>query len=328
MAAAAAATVRSLLHGIPSLPSRSPAVAAVLPESKLIPVKRPLRALLRLPPLSQPCLLRGATAAASASAAAAYDDTDGDGLDDGEEVEEGEEEGEQQPPPATKSASPRDAARLYVGNLPFSMTSAQLAEVFGQAGTVEIVEVVYDRVTDRSRGFAFITMGSFEEANEAIRMFDGSQVGGRTVKVNFPEVPRGGEREVMGPRMTSRGFIDSPHKIYAGNLGWSVTSVDLRNAFAAQPGMLGAKVIFERDTGRSRGFGFVTFASAEEAEAAMEAMNGVEVEGRPLRLSPAVGRPPASPSQDARAEADSDGAPSASLEESAKESSVRSSVSY
>lgn len=95
------------------------------------------------------------------------------------------------------------------------------------------------------------------------------------MKVNFPEVPRGGEREVMGPRMRSRGYIDSPHKIYAGNLGWTVTSENLRNAFSAQPGILSAKVIFERDTGRSRGFGFVSFASAEEAQAAMEAMNGV-----------------------------------------------------
>ncbi|XP_008811289.2 RNA-binding protein CP33, chloroplastic [Phoenix dactylifera] len=325
---AAAATFRSLLHGIPSFPCRSPAVATILPETKLIPVKPPLRAILRLPLLSQHRLLRGA---AAASAAAAYTDTDGYEPDAGDEVEEGEDEEQQQQqqPLATKSVRPRDAARLYVGNLPFSMTPTQLAEVFGQAGTVETVEVIYDRVTDRSRGFAFVTMGSVEEANEAIRMFDGSQVGGRIVKVNFPEVPRGGEREVMGPRMRTRGYIDSPHKIYAGNLGWTVTSEDLRNAFAAQPGILGAKVIFERDTGRSRGFGFVSFASAKEAQAAMETMNGVEVEGRPLRLSPAARTPAASPSQDSGVEVDSQEASSASLEVSGKEeSSVQSSVSY
>ncbi|KAG1368354.1 RNA-binding protein CP33, chloroplastic [Cocos nucifera] len=324
MAAAAAATFRSLLHGILSFPYRSPSVAAILPETKLIPVKPPLRPILRLPLLAQHRFLHGS---AAASAAAAYTDPNGYEPDAGEEVEEGEDE--EQQPPATKSVPPPEAARLYVGNLPFSMTPAQLAEVFGQAGTVETVEVIYDRATDRSRGFAFVTMGSVEEANEAIRMFDGSQVGGRIVKVNFPEVPRGGEREVMGPRMRSRGYINSPHKIYAGNLGWTVTSENLRNAFAAQPGFLSAKVIFERDTGRSRGFGFVSFASAEEAQAAMEAMNGVEVEGRPLRLSPAVGRPAASPLQYSGVEADSQGASSTSLEKSEKEeSSVQSSVSY
>lgn len=179
-----------------------------------------------------------------------------------------------------------------MGNLPYSMTSAQLTEVFEEAGRVVSVEVVYDRITDRSRGFAFVSMGSVEEAKEAIRMFDGSQVGGRTVKVNFPEVPRGGEREVMGPKVrnSSRDFIESPHKIYAGNLGWGVTSQGLRDAFADQQGILSAKVIYERNSGRSRGFGFVSFETAEDAESALNAMNGVEVEGRPLRLNSAAER--------------------------------------
>ena len=103
------------------------------------------------------------------------------------------------------------------------------------------------------------------------------QVGGRTVKVNFPEVPRGGERAVMGPKIRSsyRGFVDSPYKIYAGNLSWRLTSEGLRDAFADQPGLLGAKVIYERESGRSRGFGFLSFASAENAESALNAMDEV-----------------------------------------------------
>lgn len=105
------------------------------------------------------------------------------------------------------------------------------------------------------------------------------------MKVNIPEVPRGGERLVMGSKVRNnyRGFIDSPHKIYAGNLGWSLTSQGLRDAFANQPGFLSAKVIYERDTGRSRGFGFVSFQSAEDVEAALNAMNGVvRTKKRPL----------------------------------------------
>ncbi|KAK7396777.1 hypothetical protein VNO78_17935 [Psophocarpus tetragonolobus] len=190
-----------------------------------------------------------------------------------------------------------DAGRLYVGNLPYSITNSQLAELFREAGTVASVEIVYDRVTDRSRGFAFVTMGSVEDAKEAIRMFDGSQVGGRTVKVNFPEVPKGGERLVMGPKIRNnyRGFVDSPHKIYAGNLGWGLTSQGLREAFAAQPGVLSAKVIYERNSGRSRGFGFVSFETAESAQAALDVMNGVEVQGRPLRLNLAEEKTPSSP---------------------------------
>uniref|UniRef100_A0A803QN38 RRM domain-containing protein n=1 Tax=Cannabis sativa TaxID=3483 RepID=A0A803QN38_CANSA len=183
------------------------------------------------------------------------------------------------------------AGRLYVGSLPYFINSTQLAEVFAEAGKVISVEVIHDKVTDKSRGFGFVTMETFEEAKEAIRKFDGSQVAGRTIKVNFPEVPRGGEKELMGPKIRelNRNFVDSPHKIYAGNLGWGLTSQALKSAFANQPGVLSAKVIYERDTGRSRGFGFVTFETAEAAASALDTMNGV-VEGRPLRLNIATDR--------------------------------------
>lgn len=95
--------------------------------------------------------------------------------------------------------------------------------------------------------------------------------------MNFPEVPRGGEREVMTPKIRSsyQGFVDSPYKIYAGNLSWGLTSQGLREAFAEQPGFLSAKVVYDRDSGRSRGFGFITFSSAEEVESALNAMNEV-----------------------------------------------------
>ncbi|XP_065856657.1 RNA-binding protein CP33, chloroplastic [Euphorbia lathyris] len=206
------------------------------------------------------------------------------------ETEETEDDGEEEE--EEKPSGSNGEGRLYVGNLPYSMTSSQLTEIFQEAGRVASVEVIYDRVTDRSRGFGFVTMASIEEAKEAIQMFNGSLIGGRTARVNFPEVPKGGEREVMGTRMQStyKGFVDSPHKLYAGNLGWTLTSQALRDAFADQPGLLSVKVIYERDTGRSRGFGFITFETAEAAEAALESMNGVEVEGRPLRLNLAADR--------------------------------------
>ncbi|CAI8602355.1 unnamed protein product [Vicia faba] len=184
--------------------------------------------------------------------------------------------------------------RLFVGSLPFSLSSSQLAQLFGEAGNVVSVEIVHDDLADRSRGFAFVTMGSAEEAEEAIRMFEGTNVGGRVIKVNFPEVPKVGKSVRMGSNY--KGYVDSPHKIYAGNLGWDMTSQVLKKAFAEQQGLLSAKVIYERNTGKSRGFGFVTFKTAEDVEAALDAMNGVEVQGRPLRLRLAVNnKKPSSP---------------------------------
>ncbi|EYU18105.1 hypothetical protein ABFS82_10G060200 [Erythranthe guttata] len=220
---------------------------------------------------------------------------DDDDEDEEEDIDEEETLSEIQDEGADVS---QPSGRLYAGNLPFSMTSAQLSEIFAEAGRVVSVEIVYDRVTDRSRGFAFVTMGSVEEAKEAIRLFDGAQIGGRTAKVNIPEVPRGGEREVMSPKIRSsyQGFVDSPYKIYAGNLSWNLTSQILRDTFSQQPGFLSAKVIYDRDSGRSRGFGFITFSSAEDVQSAMDALNGLELEGRPLRLNLSEQRAPAASS--------------------------------
>ncbi|XP_022766941.1 33 kDa ribonucleoprotein, chloroplastic-like [Durio zibethinus] len=277
----------SSLQSLPSKPTPKPLKPFNLKTQS--PNSLPLTLHLFLPRL--PCF----SASVDSFEVAEDDQSTGEEYPETQDLEEQplQEEGEEE-----KVSEPGgEEGRLYVGNLPYSMTSSELSEIFSEAGRVANVEIVYDRVTNRSRGFGFVTMGSVDDAKEAIRLFDGSQVGGRTVKVNFPEVPRGGEREVMGPeiRRGYKSFIDSPYKIYAGNLGWSVTSEGLRDAFASQPGLLSAKVIYERDTGRSRGFGFVSFESAETVEAALNAMNEVEVEGRPLRLNMAADRAPRTP---------------------------------
>ncbi|CAN6837857.1 unnamed protein product [Brassica oleracea] len=209
-----------------------------------------------------------------------------------EEVPASSEDEEEEADEKQTTQASGEEGRLYVGNLPYTITSSELSQLFGQAGTVVDVQIVHNKVTDRSRGFGFVTMGSIEEAQEAIQMFNTSQIGGRTVKVNFPEVPRGGEREVMRAKIrdSNRSYVDSPHKLYAGNLGWNLTSQGLKDAFGDQPGVLGAKVVYERDSGRSRGFGFVSFETAQDLQSAMCAMNGVEVEGRELRLNMASER--------------------------------------
>jgi RNA recognition motif-containing protein len=74
--------------------------------------------------------------------------------------------------------------KLYVGNLSFSNTEAELRELFGRHGSVESVNVIMDRETGRPRGFAFVEMSEGSAAQDAIRALDGTDFGGRTIKVN------------------------------------------------------------------------------------------------------------------------------------------------
>jgi RNA recognition motif-containing protein len=74
--------------------------------------------------------------------------------------------------------------KLYVGNLPYSVSSADLERMLSEYGTVESAEVISDRATGRSKGFGFVEMGSDEEANAAIEALNGQDHGGRALTVN------------------------------------------------------------------------------------------------------------------------------------------------
>lgn len=74
--------------------------------------------------------------------------------------------------------------KLYVGNLPFQTEEAELQALFSQAGTVESINVVRDRDSGRARGFAFVEMGSDEEAQAAISQLNSYELGGRALTVN------------------------------------------------------------------------------------------------------------------------------------------------
>ncbi len=84
--------------------------------------------------------------------------------------------------------------KLYVGNLSYSTTEAVLQTLFGQAGTVTSVQIIKDRDTGRSKGFAFVELTTQEEAEKAISMFNGREVDGRALTVNIarPREDRGG----------------------------------------------------------------------------------------------------------------------------------------
>lgn len=86
------------------------------------------------------------------------------------------------------------STKLYVGNLSFNTSASDLETMFGESGTVTSANIIEDRETGRSRGFAFVEMSSDSEAKAAIASFDGKEIDGRNLKVNEakPREDRGG----------------------------------------------------------------------------------------------------------------------------------------
>ncbi len=101
-------------------------------------------------------------------------------------------------------------SKLYVGNLPYTATEEELSSMFGQAGTVTSVAIIKDRETGRSKGFAFVEMGSSADAQKAVSMLNGQNMGGRDLRVSIAR-PReeggggGGGRGGFGNRGGNRG---------------------------------------------------------------------------------------------------------------------------
>lgn len=76
------------------------------------------------------------------------------------------------------------ATRLYVGNLSYSTSEEELRSLFEQAGTVTSIHLPVDRATGQPRGFGFVEMDNKDEADQAIRQFDGYTLGNRQIRVN------------------------------------------------------------------------------------------------------------------------------------------------
>ena len=80
--------------------------------------------------------------------------------------------------------------KLFVGGLPYSTTETELQETFAKAGQVVSAAVIMDKMSGRSKGFGFVEMSNEEEAKAAIEMFDGTDFGGRSIKVDMAQPRR------------------------------------------------------------------------------------------------------------------------------------------
>jgi len=91
-------------------------------------------------------------------------------------------------------------AKLYVGNLPYATSEDDLRELFSQAGTVSTVDVIKDRATGNSKGFAFVEMSNQQEAQKAIELFNGYSLANRELRVSIARPKEDSGRGNFGRR--------------------------------------------------------------------------------------------------------------------------------
>jgi nucleolin len=180
------------------------------------------------------------------------------------------------------------AATLFVGNLPWSVDDASLKSIFSEFPTTDS-KVIFDMATGRSKGIAFVNFQTPEEANRAAAKLNGMEVDGRNIRVE-PRTPPGTERprREFAPRGDRADRPPRPRqenddrKLYVGNLAWAVDNLDLEDIFKEFGKVESAQVVMDRETGRSKGFGFVVMDSKENSEKAKAELSGANVDGRTI----------------------------------------------
>jgi len=210
--------------------------------------------------------------------------------DDEKKAKKAKKEADAASEPATPAvANVADAdggaeVRVFVGNLPFSMTEDWMKEEFQSAGEITKIDWLTHADTGRFKGSGFLTFTTKAEGEKAVTL-NGKELEGRPMKV-----------ELATPRKAAPpgGFAGSgdpgepSSSIFCGNLSWSVTEEALREAFSSCGTISRIKWV-EKD-GEFKGIAFIDFETVEEATKAV-ALAGTDVSGRPLRINYSKARP-------------------------------------
>jgi nucleolin len=182
--------------------------------------------------------------------------------------------------------------KLYVGNLNYGIEDEDLERIFSEFGSVVSANHIISREDPtRKRGFGFVTFASLESAEAAAAALDGQNIEGRSLKVDFASNKPSPRRDFSESRQ-SRPPQDDGCRVYVGNLDYQ-TSDDTLNEMFSEFGEVKScnHMTDQDDPSRKRGFGFVTFSSADEANQAVENLDGLEVDGRSIRVNIAQPRP-------------------------------------
>lgn len=186
------------------------------------------------------------------------------------------------PGPSGRPELAEGAVKLYIGNISFDTSEDRFKEVFSAYATVQDVFIPIGRESGRPRGFAFITVSDKKGADECIAKLDNTELDGRTIRVNESK-PRG-TPENPGAPFNQSGAAEV--KLYVGNLSYDTTTEALKALFEQYGTVSDCFLPTDRESGRVRGFGFVTMP-ASDAQVAVEKAAGAELDGRTIRVNEA-----------------------------------------
>ncbi|KAF2663747.1 splicing factor, CC1-like protein [Microthyrium microscopicum] len=174
----------------------------------------------------------------------------------------------------------RDRRTVFVQQLAARLRTKELIGFFEKVGPVKEAQIVKDRVSGRSKGVGYVEFRNEESVSLAIQL-TGQKLLGIPIIAQLTEAEK--NRQARTTETSSANSGIPFHRLYVGNIHFSITESDLQNVF--EPfGELEFVQLQKEDGGRSRGYGFVQFRDPTAAKEALEKMNGFDLAGRPIRV--------------------------------------------
>ncbi|KFV04128.1 Nucleolin, partial [Pterocles gutturalis] len=166
----------------------------------------------------------------------------------------------------------RESKTLIVNNLSYAASEETLQELFKKASSIKMPQ----NNQGRPKGYAFVEFPTTEDAKEALNSCNNTEIEGRAIRLEFSSSAwQKGNANARG------GFNQQSKTLFVRGLSEDTTEETLKESFE---GSISARIVTDRDTGSSKGFGFVDFSSPEDAKAAKEAMEDGEIDGNKVIL--------------------------------------------
>lgn len=187
-----------------------------------------------------------------------------------------------------------DDCKLYVGNLPLGVTEAILCGMFQAFGTVVHASVITDPARGgQSRGYGFVHFTDAVTARTACDAMHGKQVDGKTLNVRVRS--DSGQSAKSVPSLPSQEL--DLCKLYVGHLSKTLNDEGLRSLFTPFGPVLESRIVMDRATGTSKGFGFVTMGSPASSHSAIKGLTGYKMDGNSLLVKVAGDKSRADPTE-------------------------------
>ena len=205
---------------------------------------------------------------------------------------------------SSSGAADNEGHSVYVENLPIPISEQELRDMFGVYGQLNRIHINADKKTGKQLGFAFINYVTYQDAQTAIEQLHNSSQGGRQIRcrhakpkvpVGTPKVPKPNQPQSSSTSSSLPSSASNPteslRNLYFAGIPLSWTKVELDEVFGRFGTVVESKILFDLNSGLSKGAGFVKFVDEASAKQAIDELNGTMQEGGAIPMSVRIATP-------------------------------------